>query len=201
MVVALLYASRQQLIVGEKNMLLENLRKKMNSSFDNLLKDFGSLRTGRASTTILDHVMVEAYGNMVPLQQVGTISAPEAKLLTIQVWDSALIKPTEIAIRNSQIGLSPVVDGQLIRIPIPELSEERRKEICKLADKYAEQTRISIRNIRREGMDDIKKQEKNKEITEDEHKKMANDVQKLTDEFIQKIDATLAVKEKEIMKV
>jgi len=182
-------------------MLLENLRKKMNASFDNLLKDFGSLRTGRASVTILDNIMVEAYGSMVPLQQVGTVSAPEARLLTIQVWDSSLIKPTEVAIRNSPIGLSPVVDGTLIRIAIPDLSEERRKEICKLAGKYAEQARISIRNIRREGMEDIKRQEKNKEITEDIHKKLADDIQKLTDEFIKKIDTSLSVKEKEVMKV
>jgi len=182
-------------------MLLENLRKKMNSSFDNLLKDFGGLRTGRASVTILDNITVEAYGNAVPLQQVGTVSAPEARLLTVQVWDSSLIKPTEIAIRNSPIGLSPVVDGTLIRIAIPDLSEERRKEICKLAGKYAEQCRISIRNIRRDGMEDIKKQEKNKEITEDVHKKLADDIQKLTDEFIKKIDTSLAVKEKEVMKV
>lgn len=182
-------------------MLLENLRKKMNSSFDSLLKDFGGLRTGRASVTILDNIMVEAYGNVVPLQQVGTVGAPEARLLTVQVWDSSLIKPTEIAIRNSPIGLSPVVDGSLIRIAVPDLSEERRKEICKLAGKYSEQARIAIRNIRRDGMEDIKKQEKNKEITEDIHKKLADDIQKLTDEFIKKIDTSLSVKEKEIMKV
>lgn len=182
-------------------MLLENLRKKMNSSFDSLLKDFGGLRTGRASVTILDNIMVEAYGNVVPLQQVGTVGAPEARLLTVQVWDSSLIKPTEIAIRNSPIGLSPVVDGSLIRIAVPDLSEERRKEICKLAGKYSEQARIAIRNIRRDGMEDIKKQEKNKEITEDIHKKLADNIQKLTDEFIKKIDTSLSVKEKEIMKV
>lgn len=182
-------------------MELETLRRKMNSSFEGLLKDFGGLRTGRASVTILDNIMVEAYGNMVPLQQVGTVSAPEARLLTVQVWDSSLIKPTEVAIRNAPVGLSPVVDGTLIRIAVPELSEERRKEICKLAGKYAEQTKVAIRNIRREGMDDIKKREKNKEITEDMQKKLFDDVQKLTDEFIKKIDTSLAVKEKEIMRV
>lgn len=181
--------------------MLENLRKKMSASLDNLLKDFGGLRTGRASVTILDNIMVEAYGNLVPLQQVGTISTAEAKMLTVQVWDSSLIKSTEISIRNSPIGLNPVVDGQLIRITIPDLSEERRKEICKLAGKYAEQTRISIRNIRREGMDDIKRQEKNKEIPEDQAKKLSDNVQKLTDEFIKKVDSSLSVKEQEIMKV
>ena len=181
--------------------MLEKLRKKMTASFENLLKDFSGLRTGRASVSILDSVMVEAYGSMVPLQQVGTVSAPEARLLTIQVWDSSLIKPTEVAIRNSSIGLSPMVDGQLIRIAVPELSEERRKEICKMAARYAEQTKVAIRNVRREGMDDAKKQEKNKEITEDELRKLSDDIQKLTDEYVKKIDAALEVKEKEIMKV
>lgn len=182
-------------------MLLENLKKKMAASLDVLLKDFGGLRTGRASITILDHIMVEAYGSMVPLQQVGTVGAPEARLLTVQVWDSSLIKSTEIAIRNSQIGLSPTVDGQLIRISVPELSEERRKEICKLAGKYAEQTRIAVRNIRREGMDDVKRKEKNKELAEDQAKKLHDDIQKLTDDFIKKVDAYLGVKEKEIMEI
>ena len=181
--------------------MFEMLKKKMTASLDNLLKDFGSLRTGRASTTILDNVMVEAYGNVVPLQQVGTVSVPEARMLTVQVWDSSLIKPTEVAIRNSPLGLSPMVDGQLIRISIPELSEERRKEICKLAGKYAEQTRIAIRNIRREGMDALKNQEKNKEISSDEHKRKSDEIQKLTDDFIKKVDTSLSVKEKEIMKV
>lgn len=181
--------------------MLEKLKTKMTASFNNLLKDFGGLRTGRASVSILDNVMVEAYGSMVPLQQVGTVSAPEARLLTVQVWDTSLIKPTEIAIRNSPAGLSPMVDGQLIRIAIPELSEERRKEICKLASKYAEQAKVAIRNIRREGMDEAKRQEKNKEITEDQLKKLSDDIQKMTDEFVKKIDTSLDVKEKEIMKV
>lgn len=179
----------------------DDLKKKMNSSLEKLLKDFGGLRTGRASVTILDNITVEAYGSMVPLQQVGTVSAPEARLLTVQVWDSSLIKPVEVAIRNSPVGLSPIVDGMLIRIPIPELSEERRKEICKLAGKYAEQAKVAIRNIRREGMDDLKKKAKEKEITEDVHKKMSDDIQKLTDEFIKKIDGALSIKEAEIMKV
>lgn len=181
--------------------MLDNLKKKMNASLDSLMRDFSGLRTGRASVTMLDSIMVEAYGSVVPLQQVGTVSAPEARMLTVQVWDSSLIKPTEIAIRNAPIGLSPMVDGQLIRISIPELSEERRKEICKLAGKYAEQTRVAIRNVRREGMDDAKKQEKNKLLTEDQLKKVSDDIQKLTDEYIKKVDTALSVKEKEIMKV
>ncbi len=122
-------------------------------------------------------------------------------MLVIQIWDSSLIKPAEIAIRNSATGLNPVVDGQMIRIVIPELSEERRREICKLAGKYAEQTKVSMRNIRREGMDEVKRQGKNKEITEDEVKKQSDEIQKVTDEFVKKIDAVLEVKEKEIMKV
>lgn len=173
----------------------------MTASFDSLLKDFGSLRTGRASVTILDNVMVEAYGNMVPIQQVGTVSVPEARLLTVQVWDASLIKATELAIRNAPLGLSPMVDGALIRIAIPDLSEERRKEICKLAGKFAEQAKVAIRNIRRDGMDFIKRQEKAKEITEDEHKKTADEIQKLTDDFVKKIDVSLESKEKDIMKV
>ena len=181
--------------------MFETLKKKMSGAFDNLLKDFSGLRTGRASATILDNIMVEAYGNMVPLQQVGTVSVPEARMLSVQVWDLSLIKPTELAIRNSPLGLSPMVDGQLIRISIPELSEERRKEICKLAGKYAEQAKIAIRNVRREGMDALKTQEKNKEISSDEHKRKADEIQKLTDDFIKKIDTSLGVKEKEIMKV
>lgn len=181
--------------------MLDNLKKKMNASLDSLMRDFSGLRTGRASVTMLDSIMVEAYGSVVPLQQVGTVSAPEARMLTVQVWDSSLIKPTEVAIRNAPIGLSPMVDGQLIRISIPELSEERRKEICKLAGKYAEQIRVAIRNVRREGMDDAKKQEKNKLLTEDQLKKVSDDIQKLTDEYIKKVDTALSVKEKEIMKV
>lgn len=182
-------------------MLLDDLRKRMIGCVDNLLKDFGGLRTGRASVTILDSVMVEAYGNFVPIQQVGTISVPEARLLTVQVWDASLIKATELAIRNAPLGLSPIVMGSLIRIVIPDLSEERRKEICKVARKFAEQARVSIRNVRRDGMDFIKKQEKNKEITEDDHRKIADDIQKLTDEFVKKVDIALESKEKDIMKI
>lgn len=181
--------------------MLNDLHKKMDASFDSLLRDFSGLRTGRASVSLLDNIMVEAYGNVVPIQQVGTITTPEARMLTVQVWDSSLVMPTAVAIRNAPIGLNPMVDGQLIRIPIPDLSEERRREICKLASKYAEQTKIAIRNIRRDGMDEIKKQEKNKEITEDELKSRSNDIQKLTDDFVKKIDSALEIKEKEIMKV
>lgn len=181
--------------------MLDDLRKKMDASFDNLLRDFSGLRTGRASVSLLDNIMVEAYGNIVPLQQVGTITTPEARMLAIQVWDSSLVMPTAVAIRNAPIGLNPMVDGQLIRIPIPDLSEERRREICKLASKYAEQAKIAIRNIRRDGMDEVKRQEKNKEITEDEFKVCSNDIQKLTDDFVKKIDSVLEIKEKEIMKV
>jgi ribosome recycling factor len=181
--------------------MLEDLRRKMNASFENLLKEFGGLRTGRASVAMLDCVMVDAYGNKTPIQQVGTVGVSEAKVLTVQVWDASLVKPTEAAIRNAQIGLNPVVEGQLIRIAVPDLSEERRKEICKLAGKYAEQTKIAIRNIRREGMDKVKAQEQKKEINEDQQKKTLDDIQKITDEFVKKVDSSLSLKEKDIMKV
>lgn len=182
-------------------MLFDELRKKMSVSLDGLLKDFCSLRAGRASVNILDSVMVEAYGGIVPLQQVGAVNVLDAKMLTVQVWDASLVKAVELAIRNAPIGLNPVTEGALIRIAVPPLSEERRKEICKLAEKYAERSRVVVRNIRREGMEYIKRQEKAKEITEDEHKKAADDIQRLTDEFVKKIDDALEVKEKDIMKV
>jgi ribosome recycling factor len=137
----------------------------------------------------------------VPIDQIGTINVPEARQLTVQVWDTSLIKAAETAIRNVPIGLNPIVDGLLIRVPIPDLNEERRQEICKLARKYAEQSKISVRNVRRDGMDEIKKQEKDKEITEDGFKKISDDIQKLTDEFVKKIDTAFSVKEKEIMKL
>lgn len=181
--------------------MLDNLRKKMDSNFESLIKGFSGLRAGRASVGILDTIMVDAYGSMVPIQQVGSVSAPDAKTITIQIWDTNLIKPLEVAIRNSQIGLSPVLDGQLMRLIVPDLSEERRKEICKMASKMAEQHRVAIRNIRRDGLDEIKKQEKSKEISEDDLKKTSDSIQKLTDEFIKKIDNVLSVKEKDIMSV
>jgi ribosome recycling factor len=159
------------------------------------------LRTGRASPALVDPVRVEAYGNMVPIQQVGTVSTPESRLLTVQVWDKGLVKAVDKAIRDAGLGLNPQVDGQILRIPVPELNEERRKELAKLASKYAEQARIAVRNVRRDGMEILKKLEKDHKIGQDEHHKLGDELQKLTDAQIKDIDAALHGKEQEIMQV
>ncbi len=178
-----------------------DLKRRMSGSLENLTKEYGGLRTGRASVNLLDPIVVTAYGNKVPLNQVGTVNAPEPRLLTVQVWDKSVVKDVEKAIRDSGLGLNPMPDGNNIRIPIPDLNEERRQEITKIAGKYAEQARVSIRNVRRDGMDVLKRMEKDSEISEDDHKKMSDDVQKLTDENIGKVDKMLADKEKDIMTV
>jgi ribosome recycling factor len=163
--------------------------------------EFAGLRTGRASPTLLDPVTVEAYGNQMHISQLGTISTPESRLLTVQVWDRSMVKAVDKAIRDAGLGLNPQVDGQLLRIPIPELNEERRKELAKLAHKYAEQARISVRNVRRDGMEILKKLEKDHKIGQDEHHKLGDELQKLTDAHIKEIDQALQGKEQEIMQV
>lgn len=178
-----------------------DLKRRMDGAVDNLHKEFGGLRTGRASVSLLDPVMVDAYGSKMPLNQVGTVSVPESRMLSVQVWDAGLAKATEKAIRDAGLGLNPQPEGTLIRIPIPDLNEERRQELSKVASKYAENARISVRNVRRDGMDALKKMEKDGEISEDDHKRMSDDVQKLTDEKIQKIDKMLSDKEQDIMQV
>lgn len=178
-----------------------DLERRMNGAVDNLHKEFGGLRTGRASASLLDPVVVDAYGSKMPLNQVGTVSVPESRMLTVQVWDTTMVKTVEKAIREAGLGLNPQPDGNVIRLPIPDLNEERRTELTKLAGKYAENARVSVRNIRRDGMEALKKAEKDSEISEDEHKKLSDDVQKLTDEKINKIDKMLADKEKDIMTV
>jgi ribosome recycling factor len=180
---------------------IDALKQRMDQTTDGLKKELAALRTGRASVSMLDGVQVEAYGSMMPLNQVGTVSVPEPRLLTVQVWDKGMVKATEKAIRESDLGLNPQTDGQLIRVPIPPLNEERRKEMSKIAGKYAESTRVAIRNIRRDGMDQLKKDEKDKKISEDEHKGLSEKVQQATDATIKKIDELLAAKEKEIMQV
>jgi len=175
-----------------------DLKRRMEGALENLKTEYGGLRTGRASVNLLDPVMVDAYGSKMPLNQVATISAPESRLLTVQVWDGSMTKPVEKAIRDSGLGLNPQPEGNLIRLPIPDLNEERRTEIAKLAGKYAEAARVAVRNIRRDGMDSIKKLE---DASEDDQKRMSDEVQKLTDEYIQKIDTMLADKEKDLMKV
>jgi ribosome recycling factor len=180
---------------------VKELEKRMQGAMDALKKEFAGLRTGRASVNLLDPVMVEAYGQRMSLNQVGTVSAPEPRLLTVNVWDKGLVIATAKAIREAGLGLNPAPDGQMIRIPIPELTSERRAELAKLAHKYAEHGRVAIRNVRRDGMDALKKAEKDHKISQDEHREKADDVQKLTDRYVKLVDETLIHKEKEIKTV
>lgn len=178
-----------------------SLKKRMDGALTNLNQEFGGLRTGRASVNLLDSVVVPAYGAMSPLNQVGSVSAPEARMLSVNIWDKGMVAAADKAIRDAGLGLNPVVDGTNLRIPIPPLNEERRTELTKIAGKYAEAARISVRNVRRDGMDSLKKMEKDGEISQDEQKSFEGDVQKLTDDFIEKIDEALKAKEAEIMQV
>ena len=176
-----------------------DLNRRMHGALEALRHDLGGLRTGRASTALLDPVNVEVYGSNMPLNQVATVSTPEARLLSVQVWDRSNVQPVEKAIRNAGLGINPIVDGQIIRLPIPELTEERRKELAKLVGQYAEKARIAVRNVRRDGMDHLKNDEKKHEISEDERKRLETEVQKLTDSTIADIDAAADAKEKEIL--
>jgi ribosome recycling factor len=179
----------------------EDMNRRMNGAVGTLKSEFAGLRTGRASAALLDPVVVEAYGNAMPIQQLGTVSVPEPRLLTVQVWDKSMVKAVDKAIRDAGLGLNPQMDGQLLRIPVPELNEERRKELAKLASKYTEQARIAVRNVRRDGMEVLKKLEKDHKIGQDEHHKFAEELQKLTDAHIKDIDQLLHAKEQEIMQV
>jgi ribosome recycling factor len=176
-----------------------DLQRRMNGAVETLKHDLGGLRTGRASTALLDPIQVEVYGANMPLNQVATVSAPEPRLLSVQIWDRSNISAVEKAIRNAGLGINPVTDGQTIRLPIPDLTEERRKELAKLAHQYAEKAKVAVRNVRRDGMDALKTDEKKKEISEDEHKRLDAEVQKLTDDSIKDIDDILAIKDKEIL--
>jgi len=178
---------------------INELRRRMDGALKTLHQEFGGLRTGRANASLLDHIQVDAYGSMVALNTVANISVPEPRLLSVQVWDKANVKSVEKAINAAGLGVNATADGQLVRVPIPELSQERRKELSKIAGKYAEENKVSVRNIRRDGMDALKKAEKDGKISKDEHTKSSEGIQKLTDEFIKKIDDALAIKEKEIM--
>ncbi|WCL52609.1 ribosome recycling factor [Gimibacter soli] len=180
---------------------IKEIDRRMKGANDALKHEFAGLRTGRASASLLEPVVVDLYGSMMPINQVGTISVPEARMLTVQVWDRSAVSAVEKAIRNAGLGLNPMIDGQNVRVPIPELNEERRKELQKVAGKYAEQARVAVRNVRRDGMDMLKKAEKDKAISEDEHKKYSDEVQQLTDRHIKDIDQALAQKEQEIMQV
>ena len=176
-----------------------DLERRMHGAVEALKHDLQGLRTGRASTSLLDPITVEVYGSQMPLTQAATVSVPEPRLLSVQVWDKANVGPIDKAIRSAGLGLNPIVDGQTLRIPIPDLTEERRKELAKLASQYAEKARIAARNVRRDGMDALKTDEKKGEISEDERKRREGDVQKLTDSTIADIDAATAAKEKEIL--
>lgn len=180
---------------------IKDLKRRMQGALDVLAQEFSGLRTGRASISLLEPLTVDAYGTQMPLNQVGTVGVPEPRMLTVQVWDKSLVKAVEIAIQASGLGLNPQTEGTLMRVPIPELSEERRVELTKVASKYGEQGRVAVRNVRRDGMDSLKRMEKDHEISEDEHRAWADDIQKLTDDFVGQIDESLARKEEEIMQV
>ena len=176
-----------------------DLERRMHGAVEALKSDLSGLRTGRAHTALLDPVTVEVYGAQMPLNQVASVSAPEARMLSVQVWDKANVGPVDKAIRSAGLGLNPIVDGQMLRLPIPEMTQERRKELSKLAGKYAEAARIAVRNVRRDGMDNLKTDENKKEISEDERKRHETEVQKLTDTTIAELDAAATSKEKEIL--
>jgi ribosome recycling factor len=176
-----------------------DLQRRMHGAVEALKHDLGGLRTGRASPALLEPVHVEVYGANMPLNQVATISAPEPRMLSVQVWDRSNVGAVEKAIRSAGLGLNPISEGQTLRLPIPDLTEERRKELAKLANQYAEKAKIAVRNVRRDGMDSLKQDEKKHEISEDERKRLETEVQKMTDETIADVDSTAAAKEKEIL--
>ena len=176
-----------------------DIQRRMHGAVEALKHDLGGLRTGRASTTLLDPITVEVYGAHMPLNQVATVSAPEPRMLSVQVWDRTNVGHVEKAIRSAGLGLNPISDGQTLRLPIPDLTEERRKELAKLASQYAEKARIAVRNVRRDGMEALKTDEKKHEISQDEHKRLEVEVQKMTDETIKEIDTAAQSKEKEIL--
>lgn len=179
--------------------IINDLKKRMEGAISSFHNDLKGLRTGRASAHLLDSVIVDAYGAPTPLNQIATVSVPEARLISVQVWDKSLAPSVEKAISIAGLGLNPASDGNLIRVPIPDLSEDRRKELAKIAAQYAENSRIAIRNVRRDGMDTYKKLEKDGEVSKDEQHNKGEEIQKLTDDFIKQIDETLSKKEKEIM--
>jgi len=180
---------------------LKNFQKKMEETLNSLQKDLSTIRTGRAHSSMLDLIKVEVYGQNMPINQIGTVSVSDPQTITVQIWDTNNVKFCEKALRESELNLNPIVDGQILRIPVPKLSEERRKELSKIVGQQSEKIKISIRNIRRNGMDFLKNEEKEKKISEDENKKLSNELQKMTDDFIKKIDLKIKEKEQEILKV
>ncbi len=180
---------------------IADIERRMNGAVEALKREFAGLRTGRASAALLEPITVDAYGSKMPLNQVGTVGVPEPRMLTVQVWDTGLVGAVEKSIRDSGLGLNPQTEGNLVRVPIPELTEERRVELTKIANKYAEQARVAARNVRRDGMDTLKKMEKDGEISQDDQRQWSQDIQKLTDESVTTIDAALTIKDQEIMQV
>ena len=180
---------------------IDDINRRMDGAVEVLRREFAGLRTGRASTGLLEPLTVEAYGSSMPMNQVGTIGVPDARMLTVQVWDAGLVQAVEKAIRESDLGLNPQTEGQLVRVPIPQLTEERRVELTKIANKYAEQQRVAVRNVRRDSMDQLKKMEKDGEISQDEQRAWSDEIQELTDKHIKTIDEALEAKDQEIMQV
>ena len=180
---------------------VDDLKRRMTGAVEVLKQEFAGLRTGRASASLLDHIKVDAYGSELPLNQVATINVPEARLITVQVWDRGMVGAAEKAIRDSGLGLNPAADGQLVRVPIPELTEERRAELAKIAAKYTELARVAVRNVRRDGMDKLKRMEKAHEMSKDDHKIWSQEIQEMTDAMIKRVDETLTEKQKDIMQV
>jgi ribosome recycling factor len=181
--------------------LLKDIRRRMDGALEALRKEFGGLRTGRASAGMLEPVTVEAYGSAVPLTQLANINVPEPRLITVNVWDRGMVKAVDKAIREAGLGLNPQTEGQTIRVPIPDLNEERRRELTRVAAKYAEVARVSVRNVRRDGIETLRRQEKDGDISQDEQKKLEREIQHMTDDHIKKVDETLAQKDKEILQV
>src|SRR5919109_3333756 len=181
--------------------LLKDLRRRMDGALEVLRKEFGGLRTGRASASLLEPITVAAYGGTMPLNQVANISVPEPRMITVQVWDRAMVKAVDKAIREAGLGLNPQTEGQVIRVPIPDLNEERRRELTRVAAKYAEQAKVSVRNVRRDGIEALRRLEKGGEISQDEQRKLQNDVQHLTDDHVKRIDEALEQKDREILQV
>lgn len=180
---------------------INDLKRRMDGALEVLRDEFSGLRTGRATPALLEPIHVDAYGSSMPISQVGTISAPDARLLSVQIWDNTLISSVEKAIRESELGLNPQTEGNVVRVPVPQLSEERRVEMTKVASKYAEQARVAVRNVRRDGIDGIKKMERDGAISQDEQHAWADEVQALTDAAIEEIDEAVTAKEKEILQV
>jgi ribosome recycling factor len=181
--------------------LLKDLGRRMDGALDVLRKEFGGLRTGRASASLLEPIMVSAYGGTMPINQLANVSVPEPRMITVQVWDRALVKAVDKAIRESGLGLNPQTEGQVMRVPIPDLNEERRRELTRVTAKYAEQARVSVRNVRRDGIEMLRRQEKDGVISQDQQRKLQQDIQHLTDDAIRRIDETLGQKDREILQV